>query len=805
MDQQNYWPAYTAETYPWTRWWWLGSAVDKPTITRLLETYRQAGLGGVEITSIYGVKGQERRAIEYLSETWQEMVRHAILEAHRLGMKVDLPPGCGWRIGGQFITDDIAAAEFQVEPSDSPSGYSFASKPSGEMVKRPGPGGEGKTFNPFNRASLQAVIDHFTSAFSNLGIRAQFHDSWEYDSSACREVPETFRELRGYDLQEHLGALLGEGDPDYCARVRHDVQLTLSEMALENFILPWSRWCHDLGQLSRNQAHGTPGNWLDFYAAADIPETESFMNVTFDTPLMSKFASSAAHVTGKTLVSSETGTWLKEHFHVTLGDLKSLIDLLFVAGINHHVYHGTAYSPDDAEWPGWVFYASSQLNPRNTLWRDFGKLNEYVARCQSILQAGQPSNDLLVYFPIHDILHDPTRNVAQKQDIRGDWLTPIAAMNTYRQLWRRGYGFDYISDRQIAELKAAGDGVASGGVTFKGIVVPPCKFLPVETLEHLMNLARQGARVLFVSPAPADVPGWARLEERRSRFAALKNQMQCRDDLEAALGELGVRRERLVDIPELLYIRRSHETGHYYFIVNRGSKAVDAWIPPAVACESVTVMDPMSGNVGAAQTRRTDVLEARIQLQPGESVILRTSRETSDGLESRRYIDPAGSARPLRGEWRVEFLEGGPELPPSYETHAPRSWTKENDASERFAGTAVYRISFNAPSEHRDWLLDLGDVHAAARVRFNGTDIDTLIGPTFQTILRDMRPEGNELEIEVTNLAANRIRDLDRRGVEWKIFEDINFVNREYEPFNAADWPVEPSGLLGPVQLTPLS
>ena len=62
----------------------------------------------------------------------------------------------------------------------------------------------------------------------------------------------------------------------------------------------------------------------------------------------------------------------------------------------------------------------------------------------------------------------------------------------------------------------------------------------------------------------------------------------------------------------------------------------------------------------------------------------------------------------------------------------------------------------------------------------------------------------NVLEIEVTNVAANRIRDMDRRGVEWKIMREINFVNIRYQPFDASAWPIELSGLLGPVELVPM-
>ena len=150
---------------------------------------------------------------------------------------------------------------------------------------------------------------------------------------------------------------------------------------------------------------------LDLYGAADIPETEIFGSIPFPIPgfrrepaeignpghppIIHHFASSAAHVMGKPLASSETFTWLREHFHEAPSEMKPELDALFLAGINHVYYHGDAYSPADAPWPGWLFYASSQLNTRNPLWRDIGDgLNAYIARCQSLLQAGEPANVL---------------------------------------------------------------------------------------------------------------------------------------------------------------------------------------------------------------------------------------------------------------------------------------------------------------------------------------------------------------------------------------------------------------------------
>ena len=104
-----------------------------------------------------------------------------------------------------------------------------------------------------------------------------------------------------------------------------------------------------------------------------------------------------------------------------------------------------------------------------------------------------------------------------------------------------------------------------------------------------------------------------------------------------------------------------------------------------------------------------------------------------------------------------------------------------------------------------DWLLDLGDVREVARVRLNGRDVATAWSLPFRVnVGAYLKPGPNVLELDVTNLAANRIRDLDQRKVEWKIMREINFVNINYKPFDASGWGLQPSGLLGPVSLTPL-
>jgi len=84
----------------------------------------------------------------------------------------------------------------------------------------------------------------------------------------------------------------------------------------------------------------------------------------------------------------------------------------------------------------------------------------------------------------------------------------------------------------------------------------------------------------------------------------------------------------------------------------------------------------------------------------------------------------------------------------------------------------------------------------------NGRAVGSLWCQPFQMpIGRFLLPSENTLEVEVTNLAANRIADLDRRKVNWKYFYDINVVNRSYKSLDASNWPLQDSGLIGPVRL----
>src|SRR5699024_3548938 len=109
VHAQPTWPEITSETKPWTRWWWMGSAVNKQDLVRNLKRLKKVNLGGVEITPIYGVAGYEEQFIDYLSPQWMEMFEFTLQKSDSLGLGVDMATGTGWPFGGPWITQENAS------------------------------------------------------------------------------------------------------------------------------------------------------------------------------------------------------------------------------------------------------------------------------------------------------------------------------------------------------------------------------------------------------------------------------------------------------------------------------------------------------------------------------------------------------------------------------------------------------------------------------------------------------------------------------------------------------------------------
>jgi hypothetical protein len=83
------WIETSPEAKPYTRWWWLGSAVDSANLSYNLQEYARAGIGGVEITPIYGVQGNDKNDIPYLSPKWMEALEYVVTKGRAEGIETN--------------------------------------------------------------------------------------------------------------------------------------------------------------------------------------------------------------------------------------------------------------------------------------------------------------------------------------------------------------------------------------------------------------------------------------------------------------------------------------------------------------------------------------------------------------------------------------------------------------------------------------------------------------------------------------------------------------------------------------------
>lgn len=801
-----------------TRWWWLGSAVDSVNLQWNLDQLHSHGIGTVEITPIYGVQGNDRNDLPFLSPQWMHAIRETEEIAARDSMQVDMNNGTGWPFGGPWITIDEAACKavfvdtlvdkhadinkinFNIPVKERKTSRlsavrSFPAADKGKQrvialyigrtrqkVKRAAPGGEGWVIDHFDADAVRHYLTHIDSAFtaSRTPFPATFfNDSYEvYGADWTPKLAYEFQKRRGYSLLDNLDKLL-DGD----TKVVSDYRETLSDLLYENFTLQWTAWAHHHGVKVRNQAHGSPANLLDLYAAVDIPEIEGFglsdfgirglrtdpgfTRKNFSDVSMLKYAPSAAHVTGKPLVSSETFTWLTEHFRTSLSQMKPDLDLMYTCGVNRMFFHGTAYSPKNDPWPGWKFYASIDMSPTNSIWRDAPFLMKYIERCQRLLQWGKPDNDFLIYLPVRDMWKKNTNELLMMFDINTMDKKAPEFIRAVMEVDSLGYGYDYISDRQLARVKAiaAGDPklgseyrdsayVTEGGTIYKGIIDPT---KPINGAE----LSRK-----------------AKAEELRTKL-------------------------------NLRYIRRSNPFGYHYFIANLTSSDVDDYVGLAVPLTQAVWYNPMTDECYDAETKDGKI---RVSLLSGESrFLLVPDEEKNDTLP---YIETAGKAKVCHRNnpskvidtpWTLKFIDEAPHVDKTWTLPHAQTWeTLDDDNVKVTMGTGVYTttIKLDKAEAKKHWAIDLGDVRESARVYINGKFIGCAWAAPFILDTDGALHKGkNEIRIEVTNLPANRIADMDRHGVKWRKMKEINVVDINYKHTTYAGWAPVKSGLNSDIKL----
>ena len=90
---------------PWVYWLWLNGNVSREGITADLEAMKRVGIAGALIMEI----GSWRPGpVHFMSAEFRAMIQHAISEAARLGLQIDLNNDDGWNNGGPWITPELA-------------------------------------------------------------------------------------------------------------------------------------------------------------------------------------------------------------------------------------------------------------------------------------------------------------------------------------------------------------------------------------------------------------------------------------------------------------------------------------------------------------------------------------------------------------------------------------------------------------------------------------------------------------------------------------------------------------------------
>lgn len=844
------WPKAAPEAKPGARWWWLGSAVNNTDLRWNMQQYSQTGLGALEITPIYGVQGNDKNDIPFLSPKWMETLRFVESEGARDSILVDMNTGTGWPFGSpetplseaaaKLVVTDITVTGKELRSGVDVSVKDDKEKPYAQLsrtmafaddgtaidltqltneqgtvtwkkaakkatyrviaaycsrtrqkVKRAAPGGEGYVIDHFDSTAVAHYLQRFTKAFEETNTpypNTFFNDSYEvYQANWTPKMFDEFAKRRGYKLEDHLLELLGYKDDGN--KTLADYRETMGELLLENFTEQWTAWANSHGAKTRNQAHGSPANLIDVYSAVDIPEIEGFglsefgikglrrdsgfTKKNFSDVSMLKYASSAAHINGKRLTSSETFTWLTEHFRTSLSQCKPDIDLMMTCGVNNMYFHGTAYSPKNDPWPGWKFYASIDMSPTNSIWRDAPYFMKYVERCQSFLQMGQPDNDFLVLLPVRDMWRqrkgEGPGSLLMMFDIHSMEKKAPDFIKSILEIDKAGFDCDYISEKYLLSTTFK-DGMlqTSAGTRYKALIITG-KIFPDNVKAHIDALRAQGANIIY---------GTAKADMDKSATA-----------------------ERLKHDCGLRLIRRKNDTGYHYFIANLQPTNVCQRVPLAVKAKDARWFNPMDGTIHNADLNADGLM---VNLRSGESMIL----QTYDNAMPTKSAEPSqltDIVKPLNGKWTLNFVESAPKVLSTFALDSLTTWeTLDDDSAKVTMGTGRYAttVKMTKQEAQQRWAIDLGDVRESARVYVNGKYVGCAWAVPFTLECgKAFRAGSNEIAIEVTNLPANRIAQLDRDGVKWRKFKEINVVDLQYKKATYANWQPVKSGLNSPVKL----
>jgi hypothetical protein len=870
------------------RWWWFGPTVEKAQLEHEMRLMKEGGIGGFEVQPVYALLLDEssgRKTLPYLSDEFIDALRFTSAKARELGLRFDLTLGSGWPFGGPTVKIDHAAARLRYEhvkidgtsrfvkvpaiatgekllavflarvdgttfapdslreltdvnegvvrlpsvPAGPHEVLFFISSHTGMQVKRPAVGGEGFVLDHLNRAAtdayLKTVGDRLLQAFGSQPPYAIFCDSLEvYNSDWSHDFLDEFKKRRGYDLKPLLPALVTAMGRQTKA-LRRDWGMTLTELLNERFMAPMRDWSKRNGTRFRIQGYGVPSAALSSNSYADLPEGEG---AQWKVVRATRWASSASHIYGRPVTSSETWTWLHSpSFRATPLDVKAEADVHFLQGINQLIGHGWPYTAPGVEYPGWRFYAAGVFNEKNPWWIVMPDVAKYLQRVSFMMRQGQPVNDVAVYLSnddgwAHMSPGNPHLIEVLRERVGADLLPAI---------FEAGYNLDFFDEGAFKQVGRIDKGsLLLGQNKYKIVILPNVERISIETYRKFEEFVRDGGVLIATRRTPAEQPGFLAKDVDHQQVADLSKQLFAgtsarghfvadeKQQLPATLRRLVAPDLELSPATsDVGFVHRRTPDAEIYFIANTSNVAQRLKATFRVAGMNAEWWNPMDGKVQPAvvTSKTEDIATTTLELPPyGSSIVVFSKRvmnaEPTGGSSEAEPID-------LSRDWRVSFGPGGvftqmPEL---------TSWTA-NDATRHFSGVATYEKDLDIPADlitdNLEFKLDFGPgsaipmqalrngmqawyegpVREAAVVYINDKRAGTLWCPPYSVDVTGMlRAGSNKIRVMVGNTAMNHMAG--------RSLPDYRLLNLRYgERFQPQDMdkmqPI-PSGLLGPVRL----
>lgn len=639
-------------------------------------------------------------------------------------------------------------------------------------------------------------------------------DSWECGGmNWTPDFPNQFSKRRGYDPVVYLPVIAGKivDARDVSNRFLADFRKSISDCIAENHYQTFAEFAHryNMGiQPESGGPHAGPFDGMKNLGRNDIAMAEFWSPSPHRSADKDRFfvkqAASVAHIYGKRLVGAESFTTIGPHWNDVLwSQTKPSFDHEVCAGLNVVYLHTLTCSPKEMGLPGQEYFAGTHFNPQVTWWEYADGPIDYFRRTQYLAQQGKFNADVLYYYGDH------IPNIARlKED------DPAGVLPTY--------DYDITNEEILLQVKTDGGKITvPGGVSYRLLVLPDHKVLSLAALEKVNEVLQQGGAVL--GPKPERLVSLVGGQQAQTRFHALADAIWGSDAAakgsrkvgtgtvywgmtgREVLGAMDVVADFETSTPQMGVFDYIHYTlgdSEVYFVCNLTDTPQETVCRFRVTGKTPQRWDPLNGKIQDlftfSQSESSTAIPMRFDPYAGLFVVFKSGHSSTGASRAINYIEYT-PVQTLTGPWRVAFdpKRGGPERV-TFETLT--NWTDHADAGIKFySGKAVYETAFDFDGSIRtgkSYQLDLGEILdvGICKVMLNGTDLGIVWTKPFRADITGVLKAGpNHLQVSVINSWRNRLIG-DRELPKDRQLTRTNITVRR-------DWRLEPSGLLGPVQI----